>query len=371
MLRLSSVLLAALLLGGCKLTVLDPSGDIASQQGDLIVYSTILMLIVVVPVLALTAFFAFHYRDSNKRASYAPDWDHSISLEIVVWSVPLAIISCLAGLTWVATHRLDPYEPLTRISESQSIDESVAPLRVQVVALDWKWLFIYPEYGVASVNEAAAIVDRPIQFELTSTTVMNSFAIPALAGQIYAMAGMETELNAVINEPGTYDGFSANYSGAGFSQMRFKFHGLDDNAFDDWVTVLRDADEALGREAFVALEDQSVDHPVTYYSEVEEGLWRRIVNLCVGDDALCLDDMMVVDALGGGGLAGLYNRDMFRGMCSATDTRALYYMLKSTMPQESEDIIAALDLAPEDWIAAPLASPVPPAASLAPHSEGR
>ncbi|MEO0971598.1 MAG: ubiquinol oxidase subunit II, partial [Pseudomonadota bacterium] len=311
--RILSVLFAATLLAGCKLTVFEASGDIASQQGDLIIYSTILMLIVVLPVMALTIFFAFHYRASNKKASYAPDWDHSISLEIVVWSVPLAIISCLAGLTWVATHRLDPYQPLTRISDTQAIDEQVEPLVVQVVALDWKWLFIYPEYGVASVNEMAAVVDRPIEFQLTSTTVMNSFAVPALAGQIYAMAGMQTELNAVINEPGTFDGFSANYSGAGFSYMRFDFLGLEASDFDDWIGRLRASADALDRAQFVDLEAASVDHPITYYSGIEDGLWRRIVNLCVGDDALCLDDMMVVDALGGGGLDGLYNRDMFRG----------------------------------------------------------
>ncbi|MEM8760993.1 MAG: ubiquinol oxidase subunit II, partial [Pseudomonadota bacterium] len=178
-------ILGASLLAGCEMVVLDAPGDVAAQQGELIVYSTVLMLIVIVPVMALTVFFAWRYREDNKEATYEPEWNHSISLEIVVWSVPLAIIICLAGLTWVATHRLDPYQPLRRISADIPINADVRPMEVLVVALDWKWLFIYPEYGIATVNEAAAIVDRPIEFKLTSTTVMNAFYVPALSGMIY------------------------------------------------------------------------------------------------------------------------------------------------------------------------------------------
>jgi len=185
--------------------LLNPNGDVAAQQGDLIIYATVLMLIVILPVMALTVLFAFAYRASNTEANYDPEWDHSISLEIVIWAVPLAIIICLAGLTWVATHRLDPYQDLRRVSETQPIDPNVEPLQVQVVALDWKWVFIYPEHNIATVNEAAVIVDRPIEWKLTSGTVMNAFYVPEMAGMIYAMAGMETELNAVMNAPGSYD----------------------------------------------------------------------------------------------------------------------------------------------------------------------
>ncbi|MEM7058748.1 MAG: ubiquinol oxidase subunit II [Pseudomonadota bacterium] len=329
---------AALLLSGCELIVLDAPGDVAAQQGDLIIYATVLMLIVIVPVMALTVFFAFKYRESNKDANYEPDWDHSISLEIVVWSVPLAIIICLAGLTWVATHRLEPYDPLRRISEDRAITPFDKPMVVQVVAMDWKWLFIYPEHGIATVNEAAAIVDRPIEFQLTSATVMNSFYIPALAGQIYAMAGMQTELNAVMNEPGTYHGISANYSGAGFSHMHFDFHAFDQAGFDEWVATVKAENKILDREAYVDLEDPTINHPIVYFGGIENDMWERIVNMCVGGDDLCRHDMMMVDALGGGGVEGLFNRELYSGLCSVDDPRALYAMLKPSKLKTDQDI---------------------------------
>ncbi|MEM6900224.1 MAG: ubiquinol oxidase subunit II [Pseudomonadota bacterium] len=335
-------------LSGCELIVLDPAGDVATQQGQLIIYSTVLMLIVIVPVMALTIFFALHYRASNKKARYEPEWDHSISLEIVVWSVPLAIISCLAGLTWVATHRLDPYEPLRRISADVAVDPEVEPLQIQVVALDWKWLFIYPEQGIATVNEVAAVVDRPIEFQLTSDTVMNSFYVPALSGMIYAMAGMQTELNAVINEPGIYKGFSANYSGAGFSQMRFDFHGMSPDDFNGWVEKVRSGGDYLAEDAFVELARPSVGNAVEYYTAFEPNLWDKIVNMCAGGKALCQNDMMMVDALGGGGLAGLYNRDIYRGFCSIDDAQALYMMLRPEMRERSDEILAAISDKPTD-----------------------
>src|SRR5689334_14713661 len=223
------------LLSGCDLVVLAPAGDVAAQQRDLLVVSTLLMLVIIIPVMALTVFFAWRYRQSNAAATYAPDWDHSTKLELVIWAAPLLIIICLGALTWLGTHLLDPYRRIDRIEPGQPVTEAHKPLRVEVVALDWKWLFIYPDYGIASVNELAAPVNQPIDFRITSSTVMNSFYIPALAGQIYAMPAMETKLHAVINRPGTYTGFSANYSGAGFSGMRFAFHGLSDQAFTDWV----------------------------------------------------------------------------------------------------------------------------------------
>ncbi|MDA5556001.1 ubiquinol oxidase subunit II [Shimia sp. MMG029] len=340
--RVGLFVLPLLLLSGCQLTVLNPSGDIAAQQGDLIIYATILMLIVIVPVMVLTVFFALKYRASNKEAEYEPDWDHSVTLEVIVWSVPLAIIICLAGLTWVATHRLEPYDDLKRISVDQPIDPSVKPMEVQVVALDWKWLFIYPEYGIATVNEAAAIVDRPVEFKITSATVMNAFYIPEMAGMIYAMGGMETELNAVINAPGEFEGFSANYSGNGFSHMRFDFHALDQAGFDAWVEKVRDAPLALDQDAYVALEPQSTAHPVTYYSSVEEGIWDKILNMCAGDDDLCLNDMMMADALGGGGIEGLYNRELFRGLCAADDPQGLFDILRPDLADRRDEIIHAM-----------------------------
>ncbi|WP_037312307.1 ubiquinol oxidase subunit II [Ruegeria halocynthiae] len=343
---LSTALLSVFALSGCDLVVLNPSGDVAAQQADLILYSTVLMLIIILPVMALTVFFAWKYRESNKEATYEPDWDHSTSLEIIIWSVPLAIIICLAGLTYVATHRLDPFEPLRRVSAAEAIDPQVEPMVIQVSAMDWKWLFIYPEQGIATVNEVAAVVDRPIRFEITSTTVMNSFFVPALAGQIYAMSGMQTELNAVINKPGVYDGFSANYSGEGFSQMRFKFHGKTQADFDAWVAQVQAQGVELDRETLAQLDQPSISHPITYYDTVEDGLWDKIVNLCIDDNSLCLNDMMMVDALGGGGLEGLWNREMFRGLCSADDPGALMAMIRPEMRLRENEIITAMTLVP-------------------------
>ena len=173
------------LLTGCNLVVMDPSGDIASQQADLIVVSTILMLIIILPVMALTVFFAWKYRQSNKDAEYDPEWHHSTKLEIVIWSAPLAIIIALCAITWVSTHTLYPYRPLDRIDAERPLEKDHKPMVVEVVSLDWKWLFIYPEQGIATINELAAPIDTPIQFKITSSGIMNSFYVPALAGMIY------------------------------------------------------------------------------------------------------------------------------------------------------------------------------------------
>lgn len=343
---MGAALLSFFFLSGCNLVVMSPSGDVAHQQANLIVYATILMLIVIVPVIALTVFFAIKYRASNKEATYDPDWHHSTSLEIIIWSVPLAIIICLAGLTWVATHRLDPYQPLTRISAEKPIDPAVEPMVIQVAAMDWKWLFIYPEEGIATVNEVAAIVDRPIEFQITSTTVMNAFYVPALAGMIYAMAGMQTEMNAVINEEGVYNGFSANYSGEGFSQMHFKFHGLSETGFDAWVETVKAGTDVLDLETIAELDQPTISHPVTYYYTVEEGLWDRVLNQCIAEDDLCMNDMMMVDALGGGGLEGLFNRELFRGICSADDPGALMALIRPEYRIRENEIITAMTLAP-------------------------
>ncbi|WP_353799527.1 ubiquinol oxidase subunit II, partial [Thalassospira sp.] len=269
------------LLAGCNLVVIDPSGDIASQQADLIIVSTILMLLIIVPVMALTVFFAWKYRQGNKDAEYDPEWHHSTKLEVVIWSAPLVIIIALGAITWVTTHTLDPYRPLDRIDAERPLPKDHEPMVVEVVSLDWKWLFIYPEQGIATVNELAAPVDTPIQFKITSSGIMNSFFIPALAGQIYSMAGMETKLHAVINEEGVYDGFSGNYSGEGFSHMRFKFHGLSQDGFDAWVNDVKSDENFLGRSQYLELEKPSVKEPVRYYSSVDPELYQAILNMCV------------------------------------------------------------------------------------------
>jgi cytochrome o ubiquinol oxidase subunit 2 len=292
--------LAAVLLTGCKAVVMNPSGDIAAQQAHLVMVSTLLMLLIIVPVIALTVFFAWRYRQSNREAVYAPDWDHSTQLELVIWGAPLLIIIALGLITWISTHTLDPYRPLHRLDAERALPMDVKPLTVEVVALDWKWLFIYPDQGIATVNELAAPVDVPIQFKITASTVMNSFYIPALAGQIYAMPGMQTQLHAVINQPGEFDGFSANYSGAGFSGMRFKFHGMKTADFETWVKHVKSGQTALGRAEYLQLEQPSINAPVQQFASVAGDLYDAVLNRCVESDKMCMSEMMAIDANGGG-----------------------------------------------------------------------
>ncbi|EJK79730.1 cytochrome o ubiquinol oxidase subunit II [Rhizobium sp. AP16] len=301
------VLMPVLLLSGCNMVVLAPSGDIAMQQRNLIVISTLLMLLIIIPVIFLTLFFAWKYRQSNTEAAYDPEWHHSTRLEIVIWSAPLAIIVALGAVTWISTHQLDPYRPLDRIDASRPIPQGIKPLTVEVVALDWKWLFLYPDLGIATVNELVAPVDIPINFKITAASVMNSFFVPALAGQIYAMPGMETKLHAVINRVGDYEGFSANYSGAGFSNMRFKFRGLANADFDNWIGRVRSQGTPLGRLEYLRLEQPSEKEPVRYFSSLDPALYEAILNMCVDQAKMCVSEMMEIDAKGGGGMEGINN----------------------------------------------------------------
>ena len=311
--RIIAVLPLFALLGGCQWVLLAPSGDVALQQRNLLLASTALMLLVIVPVMALTIFFAWRYRASAK-AAYDPDWNHSLPLEVVIWSVPLLIIIVIGAMTWMGTHLLDPYRPLNRIAAGKPIVEARAgssairkqPLVIEVVALDWKWLFLYPAQGIASLNEVVAPVDQPIEFRITSSAVMNSLFIPALAGQIYAMPGMQTKLNAVINHPGEFEGFSANYSGAGFSDMRFRFRGVDDAAFGEWVQSAIRGGSTLGREEYLVLERPSEREAVRYFRDVPSDLFTAILNMCVDRAKMCTRDMMAMDAKGGGGKEGIH-----------------------------------------------------------------
>ncbi len=301
-----------LALAGCNTIVMNPAGDIAAQQGHLIVVSTLLMMLIIVPVIGLTLWFAWRYRASNTEATYTPDWDHSTQLELLIWGAPLLIIIALGLVTWISTHTLDPYRPLRRLDAQRPLTADVQPIDVEVVALDWKWLFIYPEQGIATVNELAAPVDRPIRFHITASTVMNSFYIPALAGQIYAMPGMQTTLNAVINHTGEFEGLSANYSGAGFSNMRFKFHALSDAGFTQWVTTAKASPLALERANYLELEKPSVKAPLVRYGTVAHDLFAAVVDRCVDTTHMCASQMMAIDEAGGlgrGGVRGVSTQD--------------------------------------------------------------
>jgi len=340
-------LMALPLLGGCGMVVLDPAGDVARQQGMLVMISTGLMLVVILPVMALTALFAWRYRASNKAARYEPDWDHSTQLELLIWAAPLMIIICLGALTWVSTHLLDPYRPLARIERGQPVQAAHRPLDVEVVALDWKWLFIYPEQGVASVNDLAVPVDRPVRFRISASSVMNSFYIPAMAGQIYAMPGMETTLHAVLNKPGDFEGFSANYSGAGFSNMRFRVRGLDEKGFGEWVARAHGDRARLDRAAYLALERPSEKAPVRYYGAVEPQLFDAIVNFCVEPDKMCMHEMMRVDAQGGMGLLGVRNvrelsYDKYAARGTGADAARRYVVAGCALPSPERPAVAQL-----------------------------
>ncbi len=301
-LRLAPILPLGLL-AGCQRDVLNPAGDVALQQRDLIYTATGLMLLIIVPVMVLIVVFAWRYRSSNRDATYAPDFDHSTALELVIWSVPLLIIIALGAVTWSSTHLLDPFRPLDRIAAGRPVDPKVAPLRVQVVAMDWKWLFIYPDQGVATVNDLVLPVDRPVRFDITSTNMMNTFYAPTLAGMIYAMPGMQSSLHAVLNKPGIYEGFSANYSGSGFTDMRFRLRGVDQVEFDRWAGGLRRGARPLTTAAYVALERPSEKVAPTYFSLPDRGLFPRIVDRCAAPGQTCASAIMAADRLTDGWLS--------------------------------------------------------------------
>ena len=289
------------LLAGCGRAVLNPAGDVALQQRNLIYASTGLMLLIIVPVMILIVVFAWRDRKGNSDATYDPHFDHSTSLELVIWSAPLLIIIALGALTWSSTHLLDPFRPLDRISAGKPIDRSAKPLLVQVVSLDWKWLFIYPELGIATVNELVLPVDRQVRFDITSTNMMNTFYAPTMAGMVYAMPGMRSTLHADLNRPGDYDGMSANYSGAGFSDMHFRLRGVAPADFDRWVATTRAGGVTLATANYLQLEKPSEKVPAMRFAAVMPGLFDRVVNRCVVPGTPCMNAIMARDQRMGGG----------------------------------------------------------------------
>jgi cytochrome o ubiquinol oxidase subunit 2 len=262
-------LIGTLLLSGCNMTLLDPKGQVGLDERNLIITATLLMLLVVVPVIFMTFAFAWKYRASNKDAVYTPKWSHSTKIEIAVWTIPVLIIIALGYVTYKSTHALDPYKPL---------ESDVKPITIEVVALDWKWLFIYPEQGIATVNKIVFPAHTPINFKITSDAVMNSFFIPALGGQIYAMAGMQTKLHLIANQNAEMDGISANYSGAGFTGMKFKAIATSQEDFNAWVSEVKKAPKQLEQAEYAALSKQSQNNPVELYSSVTPNLFQIIVD---------------------------------------------------------------------------------------------
>lgn len=248
--------------------VFNPKGIMALAERNLIVTATLMMLVVVVPVFILLAVFAWRYRASNTKAKYTPDWQSNTTLEIIWWTIPTIIIIALGTITWRSSHTLDPFKPL---------ESNIPPITIEVVALDWKWLFIYPEQNIASVNFVQFPKDTPVNFKITADAPMNSFWIPQLAGQIYAMAGMDTKLHVMATEVGEYAGLSANYSGAGFSGMKFVAKASSREEFDQWVGQVRQSPNTLNFNEYDRLREKSRNNPVSYYSSVEDSLYGKII----------------------------------------------------------------------------------------------
>jgi cytochrome o ubiquinol oxidase subunit 2 len=262
---------AALLGSGCDLRhapILDPKGPIALAERDLLFTAFFLMLIVVIPVFIMTFLFAWRYRRSNGKARYTPDWSYSAGIDAIIWLVPALIIVALGTLVWSYTHRLDPY---------RQIASSAPPLQVEVVAQDWKWLFIYPEQQIAAVNQLVFPSGKPLALRITSDTVMNSFYIPALGGQIYAMPGMQTRLHLLADAPGRFTGRNTQYSGGGFADQHFQAVATSPEEFNTWVAHAKQSPEKLDAAGYRALVIPRRSHPVTYYSAVEPNLFDSII----------------------------------------------------------------------------------------------
>jgi cytochrome o ubiquinol oxidase subunit 2 len=269
-LRRWPVIWTVILVASCRQAgVLDPQGPIAAQALLLLINSTAIMLVVVVPVILATLAFAWWYRSSNLRANRSDDESYEGRLEFVLWSIPALIVILLGGVIWIGSHQLDPRVP---------IPANADPLRVDVVALDWKWLFIYPDQGIGAVNQLVIPAGTPVRFRLTSATVMNSFFIPQLGSQIYTMGGMTTHLNLLADKPGEYPGFSANYSGDGFAEMRFIAKAVPAGDFNSWVTQVRGAGSALDDAGYAALAKPSKAVPPGTYRSVEPNLFERIID---------------------------------------------------------------------------------------------
>jgi len=254
---------------GIDVSVLNPRGLIALQEKHLIIIAVLLMLIVVVPVYVLTVLIAWRYRAGNADATYMPEHDRDTRMELVWWAIPIAIIGTLAVVTWNTTHELDPFRPLDSARGK--------PLTIQVIALDWKWLFIYPEQGIATVNFVEFPEDTPINFEITADAPMNSFWIPSLGSQIYAMAGMSTQLHLIADGVGDYRGMSANFSGEGFSGMKFTARSVQKADFDQWIHTIQQIPTGLDIDEYRILSKPSANTPVVYFGSADLGLYNTIV----------------------------------------------------------------------------------------------
>ena len=264
----TSAAFVPLLLGGCGSGVLDPHGPIGGAERTILLNATVIMLAVVVPVIVCTGLFAWWFRAGNRRARRMPDWSYAGRLEFVIWAIPALVILFLGGIAWIGSHDLDPQVPLRG---------AAPPLEIEVVSLEWKWLFIYPSLGIASVNRAVVPVGVPVRFRLTSSGVMNSFFIPQLGSQIYTMAGMETQLNLQASDAGNFKGLSAQFSGDGFSDMLFEVSAVQPDAFAQWLAATRTQGGSLDTDRYATLAQPSRKEPPITFGTVSNGLFEAIL----------------------------------------------------------------------------------------------
>ena len=304
---------STLFLSGCEWALMNPAGYVAFEQRTLILICIGVMLCVVIPVMVAVVLFAIKYRAGNKESEYLPDWGHSSKVETFMWGIPITIVVVLAILTGYYTFKLEPSKPL-----SEDIVGTEKAVQIDAVALDWKWLFIYPEYNVASINEIYAPVNRQIFLQLSSWDNVNAFWVPKLGTVLYAMPQMNSKLHLVADRLGTFEGLSANYSGQGFADMRFKWHSVSDTEFHDWIDQIKSSGSSLDREGFLSLakapttvEAREKDSAVRYFSPVEDELYYRIVNRCVDSNRECNERLMWRDAAQSlwGQLCSVFNAD--------------------------------------------------------------
>lgn len=261
----------AILLSSCrKAGIMDPRGPVSAAERLILLNATGIMLVVVVPVILMTVAFAYWYRASNKRAAYRPEWSYSGQIELVVWAIPAMVVILLAGVEWIGSHQLDP---------ARKLDGDAKPLRIEAVSMDWKWLFIYPDLDVAAVNQLVVPAGTPLEFTLTSSTVMNAFFVPQLGSQIYTMPGMTTHLNLMADHDGDYPGFSSHYSGDGFSDMRFMVHAVSGSQFDSWVKRTRGGGGPLDAAAYAELSRPQIATDLPVFGGVEPRLLEHILQL--------------------------------------------------------------------------------------------
>ena len=276
---LAVLLIGAAALGGCTEGVLDPRGPIASAERQILFNSLGIMLAIVIPTILATLGVAFWFRASNERARYRPNFRYSGRLEMLVWSIPAMTVFLVGGVAWVGSHDVSPRKPIASTEKA---------LRIQVASLDWKWLFIYPDQGVASVNQVTIPVGTPVSFELTSSGVMNSFFVPQLGSQIYTMAGMVTHLHLRADDPGTYRGMSAQFSGEGFSDMHFNVDAVPADKFAQWVDLARSAGPELNAKTYADLAKPSgAVTPFTYRAVAPDLFSSIMVSEMRSDDAMC------------------------------------------------------------------------------------